>query len=264
MTPKGTITVKLEHPAETPETVETAQKILPDRKRPVLVYIMVLFIAAFLLMAFSFLMHQRSNEQVLGELHTSVNLLEDYQQALEANNRLTGQVADLEKELSAAKSDTTKQETEKNTLKTQLDAAKQEISALQQQIAALEALAKAQTLYRNGGRNSNVIVAIGLPTTGDISGKNQRIGDEVGAFVQENLNFTAIAGAMITAFDGFFDLGEGNGGFRSADSGACSIGRYVDFDRFHKVTSVLYFDGSDLCSFYFISSKGLVSNRRDL
>lgn len=142
--------MKLEHPAETPETVETAQKPLPDRKRPVLVYIMILFIAAFLLMAFSFLMHRRSNEQVLGELHTSVNLLEDYQQALEANNRLTGQVADLEKELSAAKSDTTKQETEKNTLKTQLDAAKQEISALQQQIAALEALAKAQTLYRNG------------------------------------------------------------------------------------------------------------------
>ena len=116
--------MKLEHPAETPETVETAQKPLPDRKRPVLVYIMILFIAAFLLMAFSFLMHQRSNEQVLGELHTSVNLLEDYQQALEANNRLTGQVADLEQELSAAT--------------TALETAKADLKALQAQYDMLE------------------------------------------------------------------------------------------------------------------------------
>ena len=116
--------MKLEHPAETPETVETAQKTLPDRKRPVLVYIMVLFIAAFLLMAFSFLMHQRSNEQVLGELHTSVNLLEDYQQALEANNRLTGQVADLEDALSTAK--------------TALETAKADLKALQAQYDMLE------------------------------------------------------------------------------------------------------------------------------
>ena len=142
--------MKLEHPAETPETVETAQKPLPDRKRPVLVYIMILFIAAFLLMAFSFLMHQRSNEQVLGELHTSVNLLEDYQQALEANNQLTKQVSQLEEALSAAKDAQSQSSAERDTARLELDAARQQLSALQQQIAALEALSNAQALYQNG------------------------------------------------------------------------------------------------------------------
>ena len=36
------------------------------REKPVVIYIMILFIVAFLLMALSFLMHQRSNSEVIG------------------------------------------------------------------------------------------------------------------------------------------------------------------------------------------------------
>ena len=39
-------------------------------KKPVVIYIMILFIVAFLLMALSFVMHQRSNSEVLGQLET--------------------------------------------------------------------------------------------------------------------------------------------------------------------------------------------------
>jgi len=42
-------------------------------KKPVIIYIMILFIAAFLLMALSFAMHQRSNQEAIGELETSFN-----------------------------------------------------------------------------------------------------------------------------------------------------------------------------------------------
>ena len=143
--------MKLEqHSAETSKPTQTPTPPSPDRKRPVLIYIMILFIAAFLLMAMSFLMHRRSNEQVLGELHTSVNLLDDYQQALEANNRLTKQVSELEEALSSAKSAGSQLETERNAAQAERDAAKQQLTSLQQQLAALEALAKAQALYQSG------------------------------------------------------------------------------------------------------------------
>ena len=91
--------MKLEHPAETPETVETAQKPLPDRKRPVLVYIMILFIAAFLLMALSFLMHQRSNTEALGQLQNSVTAMQEVQATQEKNIELQEQLMDLQDEL---------------------------------------------------------------------------------------------------------------------------------------------------------------------
>ena len=54
---------------QTPET--------PTGKKPVVVYIMILFIAAFLLMALSFFMHQRSNTEAMGELQHSVNAIQE-------------------------------------------------------------------------------------------------------------------------------------------------------------------------------------------
>ena len=51
------------------ETPSSAPEETPSTgKKPVVIYIMILFIVAFLLMALSFLMHQRSNSEVLGEL----------------------------------------------------------------------------------------------------------------------------------------------------------------------------------------------------
>lgn len=60
--------------------------------KPVVVYIMVLFIAAFLLMALSLFMHQRSNTEVMGELQHSVSTLQEVQE-------LQNQVIELQKEL---------------------------------------------------------------------------------------------------------------------------------------------------------------------
>lgn len=64
-------------------------------KKPVLVYIMVLFIAAFLLMALSFMAHQRSNTRALGQLQNSVSAMRDVQD-------LQKQVIDLQNELNEA------------------------------------------------------------------------------------------------------------------------------------------------------------------
>lgn len=47
--------------------------------KPVVVYILVLFIAAFLLMALSLLMHQRSNEEAIGELKDSISAMREAQ-----------------------------------------------------------------------------------------------------------------------------------------------------------------------------------------
>lgn len=64
--------------------------------KPVVVYIMVLFIAAFLLMALSLFMHQRSNSEVMGELQHSVSTLQEIQ-------ALQNQVIELQKELETAR-----------------------------------------------------------------------------------------------------------------------------------------------------------------
>ena len=70
---------------------ETASK----GKKPVVVYIMILFIAAFLLMAWSFASHQRSNTEALGRLQSSVTAMQEVQ-------GLQDQVISLQKELAEA------------------------------------------------------------------------------------------------------------------------------------------------------------------
>lgn len=68
----------------------------PKGKKPVVIYIMVLFIAAFLLMAWSFASHQRSNTEALGRLQDSVGSMQEVQD-------LQNQVIALQKELAEAK-----------------------------------------------------------------------------------------------------------------------------------------------------------------
>ncbi|MEG1657864.1 MAG: hypothetical protein RR288_02285, partial [Oscillibacter sp.] len=73
----------------------------PAGKKPVIVYIMILFIAAFLLMALSFAMHQRSNTEALGELQTSVSALREVQATQDKNILLQEELGDAQKELDA-------------------------------------------------------------------------------------------------------------------------------------------------------------------
>ena len=70
-----------ENKASQPETSvpETPKKETTTGSKPVIIYIMILFIAAFLLMALSFLMHQRSNTEALGDLQNSVSAMQEVQ-----------------------------------------------------------------------------------------------------------------------------------------------------------------------------------------
>lgn len=67
--------------------------------KPVVTYIMILFIAAFLLMALSFLMHQRSNTEALGQLQNSMTAMQEVQATQEKNIELQEQLSGLQDEL---------------------------------------------------------------------------------------------------------------------------------------------------------------------
>lgn len=60
---------------------EVAEENAPREKKPVVLYIMILFIAAFLLMALSFASHQRSNTEALGKLQSDLTAMHSVQEA---------------------------------------------------------------------------------------------------------------------------------------------------------------------------------------
>lgn len=76
-----------------PEKVDTPKS--SGGKKPVIVYIFVLFIVALLLMIWSLFSHQRSNTEALGQLQTSVSAMQEVQE-------LQNQVITLQKELAEA------------------------------------------------------------------------------------------------------------------------------------------------------------------
>lgn len=140
---------------QAPQTAETAHS---SRGRShVLIYILILFIAAFLLMTLSFLSHQRSNEQVLGQLHTNVSSLEKLQSALEENVRLQEQVdvqkfqlEELRKELALSES-AQSQLTEKiAALEIALAQQQKELETLQKTASAVDALTQLQQQLLSG------------------------------------------------------------------------------------------------------------------
>mgnify|MGYP001522818639 CR=1 FL=1 len=106
----------------------------PSGKKPVVVYIMILFVVAFLLMALSFVMHQQSNSKVLGELQDSVSAMQEIQ---DTQDRL------MEQELSDA-------EDALDQAQTELDQAKEETLNAQQTQEALLALYQLQQQYSAG------------------------------------------------------------------------------------------------------------------
>ena len=79
------------------ETPSSAPEETPSTgKKPVVIYIMILFIVAFLLMALSFLMHQRSNSEVLGELQDSVTAMQEVQATQYSAGDLAGCQASID------------------------------------------------------------------------------------------------------------------------------------------------------------------------
>lgn len=90
---------------ETPVPQEPA-----SGKKPVVVYIMILFIVAFLLMALSFLMHQRSNSEVLGELQHSVTAMQEVQAVQDKVIGLQEELSDAQDEIDALNDQLAEQE----------------------------------------------------------------------------------------------------------------------------------------------------------
>ena len=91
--------MKLEKRSDGAPEPSSGQPETPTGKKPVVVYIMILFIAAFLLMALSFFMHQRSNTEALGELQHSVNAIQEVQVSQEKIIELQEEVAELQQEI---------------------------------------------------------------------------------------------------------------------------------------------------------------------
>ena len=85
----------------TPSAAQPADSPKSRDKKPVVIYIMILFIAAFLLMTLSFFMHQRSNTEVLGELQDSVNAMQAVQQTQEKVIELQEELSDTQDQLDA-------------------------------------------------------------------------------------------------------------------------------------------------------------------
>ena len=82
--------------AETPSSA--------PEETPVVIYIMILFIVAFLLMALSFLMHQRSNSEVIGELQDSVTAMQEVQATQDALLDLQNQLDEAQTTIDALES----------------------------------------------------------------------------------------------------------------------------------------------------------------
>jgi len=93
----------------TEERKETAQEapkpVKPSpRNKPVLTYVVILFLAAFFLMALSLMMHQRSNTETLGEIRSGLSVMQDIQDAQEQIISLQDELASLEEERDALQS----------------------------------------------------------------------------------------------------------------------------------------------------------------
>lgn len=110
----------------------------PKSGKPVLVYIMILFIAAFLLMALSFAMHQRSNEEALGDLETTFHAtIKDMQADQDKLLKLQDQLSDTENALKDAQEAAAAAEAQLDAAEIDLEGMRM-LYALQQKYAAGE------------------------------------------------------------------------------------------------------------------------------
>ena len=79
--------MKFEKRADGGEVTPASSETPETGKKPVIIYILILFLAAFLLMFLSMLSHQRSNTEALGQLQNSVSAIQEIQATQE---HLTG------------------------------------------------------------------------------------------------------------------------------------------------------------------------------
>ena len=102
-----------------------------------LTYILILFIVAFLLMAMSFAMHQRSNTEAMTQLQSSVNAIQETQQTQEKIIEVQDALRKKEEELESLEQSAAEERA----------AQQQQIDAQQRQIDALTNLYSLQQSY---------------------------------------------------------------------------------------------------------------------
>lgn len=78
-------------------------------RKPVIVYILVLFAVAFLLMIWSLFTHQRNNTEALGQLQTSVSTMQEVQELQEQVIQLQQELAEARSSLEEAREETAAQ-----------------------------------------------------------------------------------------------------------------------------------------------------------
>ncbi len=134
--------MKLEKRSEGAPAPEETPPQSPGGK-PVIVYILLLFIAAFLLMGMSLLIHQRNNTEALGRLQSDLSNMQQVQEIQDKLITLQEQQRQLEAQLSQAQDqlvDTTQA----------LESASAEAQAANRQAQAMQQLYTIQMEYLNG------------------------------------------------------------------------------------------------------------------
>lgn len=117
------------------EPVEQPEKQESKGKKPVIVYIMILFSAAFLMMAWSFASHQRSNTEALGRLQSSVGAIQEVQALQEQIIQLQKELSEAEKQVEELESEAEYQQSVQETRDRELEAMNL-LYALQQRYSA--------------------------------------------------------------------------------------------------------------------------------
>ena len=91
-----------EHEEESIPLQHDAEHEKPKKQQSVLIYLVILFAAAFLLMALSYLMQRRSSDATIEDLRESVTAMQSVGDIQTQNENLRQQVADLEAQLEEA------------------------------------------------------------------------------------------------------------------------------------------------------------------
>ena len=128
--------MKFEKRADGGEVTPASSETPETGKKPVIIYILILFLAAFLLMFLSMLSHQRSNTEALGQLQNSVSAIQEIQTTQE-------QIIELQKRLDET-------EAERDEAKEELKVISDSISDLEKTSKALLALYNLQQEYLTG------------------------------------------------------------------------------------------------------------------
>lgn len=152
---------------------ELEEEAVPRGKKPVVVYIMVLFIAAFLLMAWSFASHQRSNTEALGRLQSSVTAMQEVQDLQDQIIALQKELAEAEKRVEELEDEAESRQSEQETKERELEAMDL-LYSLQQRYSAKDYTACREILDRMESGGLTEALRDGQPTPDSVTAPRRR------------------------------------------------------------------------------------------